>query len=205
MFIEKRQSESKATPARKSLFPKISAVLGLTAAVAFVAVVAVAPFTTTQASAEEYAPLAPGETLYQELNTVPADGTSIAIESFEVEVAPEPKAVAATSGGAAAPAAGTPDPGTAQAIALGYVGAGAEFDCLVALWNRESRWNVFANNSSSGAYGIPQALPGSKMASAGADWATNPDTQIRWGLGYIMGRYGSPCNAWGHSQSSGWY
>jgi len=57
----------------------------------------------------------------------------------------------------------------------------------------------------SGAYGIPQALPGSKMASAGADWATNPATQITWGLGYITSRYGTPCGAWGQSQSAGWY
>ena len=67
---------------------------------------------------------------------------------------------------------------------------------------RESGWNVYADNPSSSAYGIPQALPGSKMASAGADWATNPVTQIRWGLGYIQDRYGSPCGAWGHSQST---
>jgi hypothetical protein len=70
---------------------------------------------------------------------------------------------------------------------------------------RESGWRVDANNASSSAYGIPQALPGSKMSSAGADWATNPATQIRWGLGYIEDRYGSPCGAWGHSQSYGWY
>lgn len=204
MFIEKRQIDDGSTAAKRSVFPKISAVLGLTAAVAFVAVIAVAPFTTSQASAEEYKPLAPGETLYQQLDTKPVADVTYSVEGFEFEVAPEPKASAA-SGGASAPAAGTPDPGTAQAIALGYVGAGAEFNCLVALWNRESRWNVYSHNTSSGAYGIPQALPGTKMASAGADWATNPDTQIRWGLGYIMGRYGSPCNAWGHSQSSGWY
>ena len=110
---------------------------------------------------------------------------------------------------AAAPAVGMPDPGTAQAIAYEMVAARgwavSEFDCLVALWNRESHWNVYSNNVRSGAYGIPQALPGSKMASAGADWATNPATQITWGLGYITGRYGTPCGAWGHSQSSGWY
>lgn len=108
-----------------------------------------------------------------------------------------------------APAVGTPDPGTAQAIALQMVAArgwpSTEFDCLVALWNKESHWNVYSNNTHSGAYGIPQALPGSKMASVGADWATNPATQITWGLGYISGRYGTPCGAWGHSQSSGWY
>jgi hypothetical protein len=70
---------------------------------------------------------------------------------------------------------------------------------------RESRWNHVAENPSSGAYGIPQALPGSKMASAGDDWATNPETQIRWGLGYIDARYGSPCAAWEHSEEKNWY
>jgi hypothetical protein len=75
----------------------------------------------------------------------------------------------------------------------------------VALWNKESHWNVYAHNVRSGAYGIPQALPGDKMATAGADWATNPATQITWGLGYIGGRYGTPCGAWGHSQAKGWY
>ena len=80
-----------------------------------------------------------------------------------------------------------------------------QFSCLDSLWNAESGWNVSASNPSSGAYGIPQALPGSKMASAGPDWQTNAATQIRWGLGYIQGLYGSPCGAWGHEQSTGWY
>ena len=80
-----------------------------------------------------------------------------------------------------------------------------QFTCLVKLWNRESGWNTQAGNPSSGAYGIPQSLPANKMASAGADWRTNPATQIRWGLGYIAGRYGDPCGAWGHSQNVGWY
>jgi len=80
-----------------------------------------------------------------------------------------------------------------------------QFGCLVSLWNRESGWNYQAYNRSSGAYGIPQALPGSKMGSAGADWQSNAATQVNWGLGYIAGRYGSPCGAWGHSQSTGWY
>jgi hypothetical protein len=99
--------------------------------------------------------------------------------------------------------------GTPQQIALSMLGSfgwsSGEFSCLVSLWDRESGWNTYASNPSSGAYGIPQALPGSKMASAGADWATNPATQIRWGLGYIQQVYGSPCAAWGHSQSVGWY
>lgn len=85
-------------------------------------------------------------------------------------------------------------------------GFGAEqWPALEALWTRESGWNHLAANPSSSAYGIPQALPGSKMASAGADWATNPATQIRWGLGYIRDRYGSPSAALAHSNSVGWY
>jgi hypothetical protein len=81
----------------------------------------------------------------------------------------------------------------------------SQFRCLDSLWTRESGWNLSARNPSSGAYGIPQALPGSKMASVGSDWRTNPITQIRWGLQYIEASYGSPCGAWDHSQSHGWY
>jgi hypothetical protein len=149
----------------------------------------------------EPAPAAPS--VPQEGQTVQADG-EIALtgrDGFSVSKLAPPRP--------SAPAAGRPDPGTAQAIALEMVLARGwdqtEFNCLVALWNRESHWNVYAHNGSSGAYGIPQALPGSKMASAGADWATNPATQISWGLGYIAGRYGTPCGAWGHSQAKGWY
>ncbi|WP_431973160.1 lytic transglycosylase domain-containing protein [Micromonospora haikouensis] len=80
-----------------------------------------------------------------------------------------------------------------------------QFPCLDKLWTKESGWNPRAHNSSSGAHGIPQAVPGSKMASVGDDWETNPATQIKWGLGYIKGRYSSPCSAWSQSQSEGWY
>ena len=117
----------------------------------------------------------------------------------------------AKSTGSPAPvyAAGGTSAGEAQAIArgmlAGYGWGDDQFGCLVSLWNKESGWNYQAHNRSSGAYGIPQALPGSKMGSAGADWQTNPATQISWGLGYIAGRYGSPCGAWSHSQSTGWY
>ena len=76
---------------------------------------------------------------------------------------------------------------------------------LVALWNKESHWNMYAQNRSSGAYGIPQALPGSKMASAGSDYLTNYKTQVNWGLSYIKGRYGNPTMAYYHSQATGWY
>jgi hypothetical protein len=81
----------------------------------------------------------------------------------------------------------------------------AQFACLVTVWNRESHWNHKAHNRSSGAHGIPQALPGSKMRSAGADWRTNPVTQIKWGLSYIDRRYGSPCGALRHMNRHGWY
>lgn len=107
------------------------------------------------------------------------------------------------------PAAGVPDPGSAQAIAYELLQARGmgddQYSCLVALWNRESGWNVYAHNPSSGAYGIPQALPGTKMATVGADWKTNPRTQIVWGLGYIAARYGTPCGAWASFQNKGWY
>jgi uncharacterized protein YabE (DUF348 family) len=98
--------------------------------------------------------------------------------------------------------------GSAQQIAAGMVAArgwgSGQFSCLVSLWNKESGWRTNAANPS-GAYGIPQALPGSKMASAGSDWQTSARTQITWGLGYIASVYGSPCNAWAHSQATNWY
>jgi len=99
--------------------------------------------------------------------------------------------------------------GSAQQIAMGMLGSygwsSSQFSCLNSLWNEESGWNVYATNPSSGAYGIPQALPGSKMASAGPDWQTDAATQIRWGLTYIKSLYGSPCGAWAHEEADGWY
>jgi len=103
----------------------------------------------------------------------------------------------------------TPDPGSAKAIGKAMAAergwGGDQYACLEKLWDKESGWRWNAENPSSGAYGIPQALPGTKMASAGSDWRTNPSTQIEWGLGYISGRYGTPCGAWSHSMSVGWY
>jgi hypothetical protein len=80
-----------------------------------------------------------------------------------------------------------------------------QFSCLDSLWVGESGWRVDADNPTSSAYGIPQALPGSKMASAGPDWETNAATQIKWGLGYIQDRYGSPCGALSFKSGHGWY
>ncbi len=106
------------------------------------------------------------------------------------------------------PAGSNPDPGSNKALgkqmnaARGWDG---EWGCLEKLWMKESGWNERAMNRYSGAYGIPQSLPGSKMAAAGADWQTNAATQIKWGLDYIAGRYKSPCGAWAHSQRVGWY
>ncbi|WP_375384930.1 hypothetical protein [uncultured Microbacterium sp.] len=105
----------------------------------------------------------------------------------------------------------TADPQAAQAYARGAIGGygwdSGQFSCLVSLWNMESGWRADALNDSSGAYGIPQALPASKLAAVGADWRTNADTQIDWGLAYISDRYGSPCGAWDHEMSEDphWY
>jgi hypothetical protein len=99
--------------------------------------------------------------------------------------------------------------GSPQKIAAAMLGSygwsSGQLGCLVSLWNLESGWNVYATNPSSGAYGIPQALPGSKMASAGPNWQSDAATQIRWGLGYIKSIYGSPCGAWSHERATGWY
>lgn len=121
------------------------------------------------------------------------------------------EAVAAKEAADAAAAlalANTPDGAraTARQIAADQYGWGDDqFSCLNSLWHKESGWNYQAYNSNGGATGIPQALPGSKMASFGTDWQTNATTQIKWGLDYISNVYGTPCSAWGHSQSVNWY
>ncbi|WP_183094662.1 aggregation-promoting factor C-terminal-like domain-containing protein [Nocardioides stalactiti] len=101
------------------------------------------------------------------------------------------------------------DPGTNRALGyhlmLDFGFAEDQWRFLDALWHRESGWNHLADNPTSSAYGIPQSLPGSKMAVVGPDWRTNPETQIRWGLAYIAARYGTPERAWAHSEKVGWY
>lgn len=150
-------------------------------------------------------------------------------ESVELELEPEPTpepAPATTSssdssgesssdssgggGGYSYPAGGSYDPGSIQGIAqqmLADRGMGDQWGCFEAIIGQESGWNPYAQNPSSGAYGIPQALPGSKMASHGSDWATNPATQLAWAIDYMNGRYGSPCGAYDFkfNQGNGWY
>jgi hypothetical protein len=142
-----------------------------------------------------------------------AEVDRVAAEAAAAAKAAEAKAAEAakrTSSSGSSGSAVNVSPGSAQAIARDmmasqYGWGEDQFNCLVKLWQKESRWDVNAYNSSSGATGIPQALPGSKMATAGADWKTNPATQIKWGLGYIAGSYGDPCSAWSTSQAKGWY
>jgi len=105
----------------------------------------------------------------------------------------------------AAPVASGSAEQIAEQMLSQYGWSSSQFSCLDPLWARESGWSATAENPGSGAYGIPQADPGSEMASAGADWQTDAATQIRWGLSYIQGRYGSPCGAWAHEESDGWY
>ena len=123
--------------------------------------------------------------------------------------APGPARAPDTAGGIIYVTSTPPDPNTAQSIAYNLMASfgfspTAYFGCLQDIWNRESGWRYDAENAS-GAYGIPQALPGSKMASAGADWQTNPTTQIEWGLGYIKTTYGNPCSAWAFEEANGYY
>ena len=196
-----------------------AAFAALSFAVAYIGPTGIA---VSQANAEDAAPISLYASSADDVQTRSVDESAepsgaVALDrgGYSVYVKPKPAPVVAALPSAKSSSSGwrppfvTPDPGSAQAIAYEMVLARGwgddQFACLVALWNKESGWRVNAYNAGSGAYGIPQALPGSKMASAGADWETNPATQISWGLGYIGGRYGSPCGAWDHSQRTGWY
>jgi hypothetical protein len=168
-------------------------------------------------------PVLPVDTRHQSIEVTRQQRTQAVAERRTVEVAAPQRARAAVRAAAARAAAvhvaavrvaavadvsrsAARDPrGAARVMLADYGWGSGQFSCLEALWAKESGWNPSAMNPSSGAFGIPQALPGSKMASAGADWRTSPVTQIRWGLGYIKGIYGSPCVAWGHSQATNWY
>ncbi|MFN8194315.1 MAG: lytic transglycosylase domain-containing protein [Nocardioidaceae bacterium] len=140
-----------------------------------------------------------------------ADRAEATVSRSDRRDAEDPAKVAALSGEDSPAVSHTEDlsdsdPRTIAKALLPEFGFGPEqFPCLDSLYMGESGWRVNADNPYSSAYGIPQALPGSKMASEGADWATNPVTQIRWGLGYIQDRYGTPCGAWSFKQGHGWY
>jgi hypothetical protein len=116
-----------------------------------------------------------------------------------VRLAGDLMSASAAAGGAASARS------AARAMLRSFDWTRRQFKYLDRLWDRESGWNVFAQNPYSGAYGIPQALPGVKMAAAGPNWRTNARTQIRWGLSYIRGIYGSPRRAWNHELATGWY
>ena len=135
-----------------------------------------------------------------------AAGLALAWYAHATTTAGHGPAPAEGAGGAAqmSTAAANVALGKKMAAAAGW--AGAQWSCLDALWTRESGWQARVwNYGGSGAYGIPQSLPASKMAAAGADYMADPATQIRWGLSYIAGRYGTPCGAWAHETSAGWY
>lgn len=93
----------------------------------------------------------------------------------------------------------------ARAMLANYGWGDDQFSCLVTMWSHESGWNPHAENPGSGAYGIPQALPGAKMGTSGSDWRNNPATQISWGLNYMKTRYNTPCGAWSFWQRGSWY
>ena len=175
--------------------------LGYFFASSLVMVTVVDPYSGTMASADAINVFEPNGD-YQTLTITPLTDGDFARADFEVVSGQKARGVTVRI-------APIPTPGTPKAFALAEVRSRGwdynQFSCLVKLWERESNWRWNATNRSSGAYGIPQSLPASKMASAGADWRTNPETQILWGLGYIDGRYGSPCAALLHSDVNNWY
>jgi hypothetical protein len=135
---------------------------------------------------------------------------ALAAEAARAKARKEAAAAAALRARAAAKARAARDAlrdpqGIARIMVRERGWSSGQFSCLRSLWQRESGWNPRADNPTSSAYGIPQALPGSKMAAAGSDWRTNPVTQIEWGLDYIADRFGTPCGAWAHSEANGWY
>jgi len=144
----------------------------------------------------------------QSTSVVPAPITATAKATVKPAVKAKVKAhkrvSRSRSYGFTAPSTGT-NRGIGRKMAAAHGWTGTQWDCLNNLWQKESGWSTRSSNSSGSAWGIPQALPGSKMRSAGTDWRTNPVTQIKWGIGYIDNRYGSACKAWGHWQSQNWY
>jgi hypothetical protein len=139
---------------------------------------------------------------YQNAYQIREAGAELAAARWK---APQQRAAGQAAKTAAARAAAASPQQVAEAMLGSFGWSPTQFSCLDPLWAHESGWSATADNAGSGAYGIPQALPGSRMASAGRKWQTDAATQIRWGLEYIKGTYGSPCVAWDHEQATGWY
>lgn len=186
----------------KTTYPRTSVGLGFVFVSALVMVTAVDPYSGAFASADTMQSFDTEDMEYQQLTIQPIAGDGFGRGEFELVDGANALRLIVRN-------APTPDVGSAKALALTQTTARGweytQFSCLVKLWERESNWRLTATNKSSGAYGIPQSLPASKMASAGADWRTSAETQIKWGLGYIEGRYGSPCAALAHSDKNNWY
>jgi hypothetical protein len=143
--------------------------------------------------------------------TLTVDSKPAMADPAQIQAAQEAQSAGDTSGGTGIQTSAPPaDPTSAEEIGkeelvdFGFDET-TQWPCLYDLWQQESGWNVYADNTSSGAYGIPQSLPGDKMAAAGADWETDPTTQIKWGLGYIQSVYGTPCGAWQNELDYGSY
>ncbi|MDO9398085.1 MAG: lytic transglycosylase domain-containing protein [Herbiconiux sp.] len=209
---------------QNSLHPAARAglqVMAFGVAAAFVALFAFEPHLVGANASEAYAPTvtaAAGQA--QSLEVAAGSATTITRDGYTVILPPPPPpapvpvavpvSAAAAAGGSCfanvVPTPGLPDPGSVQDIAFqalpSYGWDEKQYYYLLALWKKESGWNPAAHNASSGAHGIPQALPGDKM---GPGWESDPHVQIGWGLGYIAGRYGSPCEAWASSVDRGWY
>ena len=177
--------------------PGLRISLGFSLALGLIAVSAVSPSLEQLSIADNYAPDAPSQVLI-------SNNSNVDFERGQYLIMSGPTATKLLIEDAE-----NPEPGTVKRYALDqvldYDWDYSEYSCLVKLWERESNWRHTATNSSSGAYGIPQSLPAEKMASAGSDWRTNPETQIDWGLNYIDRRYGSPCAALTHSDEHNWY
>ena len=182
--------------------PRLSTGLGYLFVSSLVMVTAVDPYSGLLASVATIQSFDADQIEYQQLTVVPVSSSRFDRGDFEVVARANALQLTVKN-------ASVPEIGSAKDFALKTVTArGWEFtqySCLVKLWERESNWRWSATNKSSGAYGIPQSLPATKMASAGSDWRTNPETQIRWGVGYIDSRYGSPCAALAHSDEHNWY
>lgn len=187
----------------RRLIPKAMPLWGFWLTTGFVLVTVVDPYSGTMASAKTMQIFSESE-MAETQNYLAQEDQVISFERGGFKIVTGGDAVAMFVQLAVAP-----EPGTAKAYAFEQLvkrGYGEDqYSCLVKLWTRESNWRVTAKNPSSGAYGIPQSLPAVKMATEGADYLTNHETQIRWGIKYIQSRYGSPCGALSHSDRKGWY